>query len=141
MNSLTELQEAKAVATEVLARIDHARSSLDSAKFWGLFDIGGGGAVASFMKRRKIQGANEEIQAVMASLKVLNKELADVNMTLPDEISNTLGDTVWDVWLDNVFTDVMVQKDINHSRQQLKEFRQTLEELLENLTLEIEQLS
>lgn len=141
MNRLTGLQEAKVATVEALARVDQAISSLDSASSWGLFDIFGGGAVASLMKRKRIQGANEAIQALTTSIGVLNKELADINMSLPATISDSLRDRAWDMWLDNIFTDMKVQKDIKVALQQLRECRQALIALEEELTLEIEQSS
>ena len=51
MDRLKELYEAKRAAEEVIARIDNAISSLDSASSWGLFDIFGGGMISSFIKR------------------------------------------------------------------------------------------
>ncbi len=138
MDRLKELNEAKAAAQEVIARIDNAISSLNSASSWGIFDILGGGFIASLIKREKIKGANADIQEMSASLNALNKELADVNMHLPEEVSDTLGDNAFDIWFDNIFTDIRVQGEIKESLNKLKEFRESIVYLIADLDAEIE---
>ena len=64
MDRLKELYEAKRAAEEVIARIDNAISSLDSASSWGVFDIFGGGMISSFIKRGKIQDENDDIEEI-----------------------------------------------------------------------------
>ena len=66
MDRLKELYEAKRAAEEVIARIDNAISSLDSASSWVLFDIFGGGMISSFIKRGKIQDAYALIYGVIS---------------------------------------------------------------------------
>lgn len=141
MNRLQELKEARTAAHNVLARIDNAVSSLDSASSWGLFDILGGGTFSSFIKREKIKDANSDIRGLSASLQVLNKELEDVHMHLPQEISNTMTDTMFDIWFDNIFTDVRVQGEIKESLRKLKGFRMSVIEIIAQLDAEIRALT
>ncbi|HHW94365.1 MAG TPA: hypothetical protein GX736_00305 [Mogibacterium sp.] len=138
MDRLKELIEAKTAAEEVVARIDNAIRSLDNASTWGIVDLLGGGMVSSFIKREKIRGANDDIKEISDSLNMLNKELEDVNMNLPAEISDTVGDNIFDIWLDNIFTDMRVQGEIKDQLNELKDFRATIIELIEKLTSEIE---
>ena len=138
MDRLKELYEAKTAAQEVVARIDNALSSLDSASSWGLFDLLGGGMFSSFVKRERIRDANSEIKEISHSLKLLNKELEDVNMHLPTEISDAMSDNVFDIWFDNIFTDIRVQGEIKEQMTELKNFRASVIELIEKLSSEIE---
>lgn len=138
MDRLKELNEAKTAAQEVIARIDNAIYSLDNASTWGIFDLLGGGMISSFIKREKIRDVNYEINEISDSLNLLNKELEDVNMYLPVEISDTMGDNVFDIWFDNIFTDMRVQGEIKDQLNELKDFRATIIELIEKLTSEIE---
>lgn len=138
MDRLKELNEAKTAAQEVIARIDNAIYSLDNASTWGIFDLLGGGMISSFIKREKIRDVNYEINEISDSLNLLNKELEDVNMYLPVEITDTMGDNVFDIWFDNIFTDMRVQGEIKDQLNELKDFRATIIELIEKLTSEIE---
>jgi len=138
MDRLKELYEAKTAAQEVVARIDNALSSLDSASSWGIIDLFGGGVFSSFVKRERIKGANSEIKEISRSLSLLNKELEDVNMHLPSEISDAMSDNVFDIWFDNIFTDIRVQGEIKEQMTELKNFRASVIELIEKLNSEIE---
>lgn len=137
MDRLKELKEAKAAAQEVVARIDHGIASLKSASSWGTADLFGGGALLSFFKRNKIKEANKDIKEISQSLNSLNKELDDVNMKLPAELSDTVSDNAFDVYFDNIFTDVKVQKEIKEGLQELKEFRSSVLNLIDQLNSEI----
>lgn len=140
MDRLKELQEAKDAAKKVLEKIDRASDSLDSASFWGVLDILGGDIFSSWTKRNKIEEANEYIQGIIDSVKDLEKELKDVDMVLPEEISNTMSDRAFDIWFDNIFTDFRVQGEIKETLNELKEFRNVVEDLYIKLDDEIEKL-
>lgn len=140
MDREKELQEARDAAKEVIARIDNTTSSLDSALSWGIWDMFGGEFITSWIKRNKIKEANQNISQISKSLKSLNKELEDVNMTLPSGVSDTVSDGVWDLWFDNIFTDVRVQGEMKDSLQQLAIFRESIQDLISKLDSEIETL-
>lgn len=138
MDRLKELYEAKTAAQEVVARIDNALSSLDSASSWGIIDLFGGGMFSSFVKRERIRDANSDIKEISHSLSLLNKELEDVNMHLPAEISDAMSDNIFDICFDNIFTDIRVQGEIKEQMTELKNFRSSVIELIEKLNSEIE---
>lgn len=130
MNRLKELQEAKVAAQHVLLRMDNAIKSLENAKSWGWWDMFGGGMLTSMFKRDNIRNANEDIREISQALHRLNQELEDVNMTLPLEINDTISDTVFDVWFDNIFTDWHVQDEVSKKLVEIKQFRSELGDLL-----------
>lgn len=138
MDRKKELQEAKDAANKIIEKIDRAMDYLDSAEFWGMWDIFGGDFFSSLKKRNKIEEANECIKDIVDSVKVLNKELKDVDMVLPEEISNTMNDRTFDIWLDNIFTDLRVQEEIKDAMKELREFKNGIEDLLIRLDDEIE---
>lgn len=137
MNRLKELQEAKVAAQHVLLRMDNAIKSLENAKSWGWWDMFGGGMLTSMFKRDNIRNANEDIREISQALHRLNQELEDVNMTLPLEINDTISDTVFDVWFDNIFTDWHVQDEVSKKLVEIKQFRSELGALIERLDREI----
>lgn len=138
MNRLKELQEAKVAAQHVLLRMDNAIKSLENAKSWGWWDMFGGGMLTSMFKRDNIRNANEDIREISQALHRLNQELEDVNMTLPLEINDTISDTVFDVWFDNIFTDWQVQDEVSKKLVEIKQFRSELVALIERLDREIQ---
>lgn len=140
MDRLRELHEARDAARDVIVRIDHAMGSLDKASFWGTWDLFGGDFITSMIKRNRIKESNQDISEMMDALKGLNKELEDVNMVLPAEISDTVSDTVWDLWLDNIFIDIRVQGEIKDSLKELSGFRASIQDLIAKLDEEIQMM-
>lgn len=137
MDKEKEIKEAKAAAIEVLLRLDEAVKSLDDASSMSAWDIFGGGAFFSVIKRKHIQEANLSIKEAGIYLKSLNKELGDIGMRLPEEISDTLGDNIADIYFDNIFTDVRVAKEIKDKLVEVKSFRTMIENLIMKLDKEL----
>lgn len=140
MDRLKELKEAKDQAVIVIEKIDRALDTLDSAEFWGMWDMFGGEFFSSWKKRNKIEEANEYIKDITDSVKDLERELKDVDMVLPGEISDTVGDRFFDIWFDNIFTDLRVQGEIKSTMRELREFRNGIEKLYIRLEDEIGKL-
>lgn len=92
------------------------------------------------MKRSRIQAANEDILSIKESLENLNEELEDVNMILPTEVSNTVFDTAIDVWFDNMFTDILVQREMKETLRELKDFRDSIIKLITDLDTVIQNM-
>lgn len=137
MARLEELKEAKEKAQIVLNSTDEALNFLKSASNWSLFDLLGGEGIASLMKRSKIKKANKEIERMTRELEELRKELRDVDISLPLEISDTMEDNFFDVFFDNIFTDLRVNGEIKKKLAELRDFRQNIEELIQRLDQEI----
>ena len=140
MDRLKELKEARSAADISISKIDCGLSQLESASSWGIFDILGGGLFSSLVKRNKIGEANLSLEEISASLKSLNKELSDVDISLPDAIPDRLSDELFDLVFDNIFTDIRVQGEIKENLVALKELRYAIVEIREKVDKEIREL-
>lgn len=140
MDRLKELKEAKEAANQVIIRIDAGLNQLKSASSWGILDIFGGGLFSSLVKRNKIGEANHSLEELSISLKSLNKELSDVDISLPDAIPDMLSDELFDIVFDNIFTDIRVQGEIKENLIALKELRHAIVEIRDKVDREIEEL-
>lgn len=140
MDRLKELKEARSAADISIAKIDCGLSQLESASSWGIFDILGGGLFSSLVKRNKIGEANLSLEEISTSLKSLNKELSDVDISLPDAIPDRLSDELFDLVFDNIFTDIRVQGEIKENLVALKELRYAIVEIREKVDREIREL-
>lgn len=140
MDRLKELKEARSAADMAIAKIDGGLSQLESASSWGIFDILGGGLLSSLVKRNKIGEANLSLEEISTSLKALNKELSDVDISLPDAIPDRLSDQVFDLVFDNIFTDIRVQGEIKENLVALKELRYAIVEIRDKVDREIREL-
>ena len=79
MNYRDEILQAINAADEALYCLDQARKQLLSARNWGIFDIFGGGMVATFIKRRKMSEAKAYAKDARESLMKLKDELDDID--------------------------------------------------------------
>ncbi|WP_311481526.1 hypothetical protein [uncultured Anaerococcus sp.] len=140
MDRLKELKEAKEAANQLIIRIDAGLNQLKSASSWGILDILGGGFISSLVKRNKIGEANRSLEEISSSLKTLNKELNDVDISLPDAIPDRFSDELFDLVFDNIFTDIRVQGEIKENLIALKELRYAIVEISDRLGREIEEL-
>lgn len=137
MDRLKELKEAKEAADQVIIRIDAGLNQLKSASSWGILDIFGGGLFSSLVKRNKIGEANRSLDELSLSLKSLNKELSDVDISLPDAIPDSLSDELFDLVFDNIFTDIRVQGEIKENLIALKELRHAVVEIRDKVDRQI----
>ncbi|WP_282920020.1 hypothetical protein [Ignavigranum ruoffiae] len=137
MNSLKELSEARQVAYNVISEVNQAINTLNRARSWGIWDIFLGGLLMSSIKRNKIEQANQEIYQISKSLERLQDELDDVQMILPQTVSNSTFDKSMDIWFDNLFTDFKVQGQIKKSLEQLNALKDYIEALILQLDAEI----
>lgn len=140
MDKEKEIKEAKAAAVEVLLRLDEALKSLKDASSMSVWDMLGGGAFFSVIKRKHMQEANLNIKEASIYLKCLNEELDDIGMKLPKEISDTMSDNVMDIYFDNIFTDIRVAGEIKEKLDELKSFRTSIENLIIKLDKELDEI-
>ena len=140
MDRLKELKEARDSANLAIVKIDEGIGQLKSASSWGILDILGGDFFSSLVKRNKIGGANRSLEEISLSLKTLNKELSDVDISFPDAIPDRLSDQVFDLVFDNIFTDFRVQGEIKENLVALKELRYAIIEIGERLDREIKDI-
>ena len=132
-----ELKEAKDSTQEVIKKIDRALALLKRAKGYGRWDVVGGGKFVSYFKRRNIKKSRKAIKDVETAMKKLNKELKDADLFIPDGPSHTMFDNILDIFLDNVFIDISVQKEINKNIKFMKSLRKKVIRTQNQLKLKI----
>ena len=115
MTDKKEIREAIQAGEAALAAIERAKEKLGSAKNWGLFDMLGGGMFSSFVKHSKMDEASSYMEDAKRSLAAFERELKDVSLSA--DFSIEVGDFMRfaDIFMDNVFIDVMVQSGINEA--------------------------
>lgn len=131
-----ECQEALDAGNRALNSLRNAKSCLDSARNWGIFDMLGGGLLSGLIKRSKIKDAQGLMNRARQDLKTFSRELDDVHMSgqLEVEINDFIGfaDLLWD----NFLIDWMMQDRINNARFQLDEVIRRVEGILGRLQYE-----
>ena len=108
-----EVREAIQAGEAALDSMEKARRKLGSAKNWGLFDILCGGVLSSFVKHSEIDDASSYLEEAKRNIAIFKRELKDVSLSVDFSIDPDSLLRFVDVFMDNVFVDVMVQSQIN----------------------------
>ncbi|MBQ6595651.1 MAG: hypothetical protein IJH78_08350 [Clostridia bacterium] len=115
-NMNIEIQKARNAGIRALNSLQSARKCLSSAGAWGLFDILGGGTITTLIKHGKIRQARGMIEEARRELREFERELEDVSLPR-QEIGGFL--TFFDIWGDNVLSDLLVQKRIHDLQEEI----------------------
>lgn len=119
MDRKQELLEAKAASERLLLMIDQATEQLRKAKNWGIWDLLGGGMIASLLKRSRMKEANETMRQLSVAMKNFLDEIDDVDVDFAYQLDDSSFDNFFDVWFDNIFTDIRVQGQIGDKLAEL----------------------
>lgn len=116
-NQKKEINEAIEAGEMALQGLRTAIKSLKSALGWGVYDMVGGGFLATAVKHSNIDSARETIQNVQVWLNRFKRELSDVRIDTGENLSVQLDSftTFADFFFDNLIFDWVVQSKINRS--------------------------
>lgn len=132
-SQLVEIDEAIAAADDALHHLDEAAEHLDTAGRWGLLDMLGGDLISTFMKHRRIDDAQDSIEAARAAIRRFARELEDVDTAgaLNVEVDGFLQFA--DYFFDGFIADWLVQTKIDKSKRDVKEARKEVSRLRSEL--------
>lgn len=133
MKELKEIEEAKIVGKDLLIEVIEVQEVLETAKNWGIIDIAGGDLLSSIAKHGKIDEAEKAFKKISNLIIRFNKELGDTNIHGISFSSTTM---VFDIWLDNIFTDFSVQGKIKESLSNIVSLKAKVEDKLTHLNEE-----
>jgi len=128
-----ETSEAISAGEKVAVSLTEAINTLKKAEGWGVFDMLGGNAYASYVKHNHIDDAKESIHAAQIKMRVFQKELLDVHQDsdLDIEISGLL--TFADFFFDGIFVDSIVQGKIKESLRKTEEKKREIDKIVLHL--------
>ncbi len=129
-----EINEAIYACDRVIGKIDVALDRLKSARNWGFADLLGGGMIVSLFKHGKLDQVERALGEVETELAVLQRELKDVDGGIRLSLDNTDLNRFFDVFFDNIFSDLNTQSKIGKATNELIEIRGDLMELKRQLT-------
>ena len=120
-SSEREIHEAIQAGVNALSHLEAAADKLGSARNWGIYDLFGGGGLASMIKHAKLNDASRCIEDAKHYLVIFQRELRDVQvpMEFGVEIGNFL--TFADFFFDGIVADYLVQSKINDARSQVND--------------------
>ncbi len=112
-----EINEAIEAGEMALKGLRFAIQSLQKAKNWGIYDMVGGGLLATAVKHSNIDDAKSLIHDVQVWLNKFKRELSDIRIETNRELTVQLDSftTFGDYFFDNLIFDWVVQSKINRS--------------------------
>ena len=130
MPDMKEINEARRAGNEVLRLLDEVERNLKSARNWGFYDMIGGGFFSSLIKHDKVGRAEKLMQDVKRALFNLQRELKDVNLSIPDTVEDSDLEKFLDIAFDNIVSDGLTQSRINQSLREVERIRAQVQKIL-----------
>jgi hypothetical protein len=107
---------------------------LDSARSWSAWDtFGGGGAFSSMIKHDRLDTVARDLRQADDALSAFTRELADLHLEGIDLV--TIGPlmSTFDVWFDNIFTDLAVRDRIIKAQGKVHEALVSVRRVVDDL--------
>ena len=128
-----EIKEAQAAGDDAGTALDKAHEILQSAGRWGLYDMLGGGLIATAIKHGKLDEARKWLEDAGHALWDFEQELRDVGeISLPTIDLEPLHVSL-DYFLDGFLVDAFVQNRITRARDHARSAAGEVEEIQRGL--------
>jgi hypothetical protein len=124
---IAELVATEATVEEAATRLAEAAGWLLKAGDWATYDTFlGGGLIGDAIKYDRIDKAKWSIGMAQESLRAMSEALTDIGMTSVRgvEVDSLTG--VFDVWFDNIFSDMAVRGRIREAADRVQDARATV---------------
>ena len=137
---LREIQEAIQAGLAAQRALEEMGGDLNGAENWGVWDMVGGGIMATFAKHGCLDDAQDAAYEARRALSRFRTELADVSSEQVPDVE--LGDfaVFADYFFDGLFADLFVQSRIREAQEQVEAVTQRVERLIVRLRDERENL-
>lgn len=116
-----EILEAVEAGERALGSLRGAQKALGSAKNWGLFDIFGGGVIATLIKRDRMEEASRLMEAARRDLQRFEAELHDVELASELHIETDDFLAFADFFFDGAIADLLMQTRIAETKEKVDE--------------------
>mgnify|MGYP002514769201 CR=1 FL=1 len=128
-----EVREAIQAGERALNSLREAKSNLDSARNWGIFDMLGGGFITDVIKHSKMENASSCMENAKYDLHIFQRELKDVYISLDMKVDVGGFLSFADFFFDGFVADYLVQTRIGEARRQVNEAIDQVERILAEL--------
>ena len=132
-NDQRERNEAIQAGEAALSALRQARTELNSARNWGIYDILGGGLISTMIKHDKMGNAESCLKEAQYRLERFHKELGDIHMNFGSDLSTNDFLSFADWFFDGFIADIMIQDRINRARDEVDRMIYKVEGILSRL--------
>lgn len=114
-----QVSEAIAAADYALSCLSRAGDDLRSARNWGIFDIAGGGLIATMIKRGKMKDAQRHMDEARSALQRFSRQSAALNDNFDLDLDSSALIAFSDYFFDGLIFDITVQSQIKKAQEQV----------------------
>ncbi len=133
-SQLREVAEAIVAGQVARQAVEQVLQDLQSAQGWGVWDLLGGGILATAIKHNRIDDARQAAYEVQEALRRFQRELADVERSAKFIVEDISGfETFADYFFDGLIIDWVVQARIDRSLDNTRAIAGRLDDLLAQL--------
>lgn len=119
---LVEVNQALDASEYATQALERAHAAIASAGSWATYDtFFSGGLFGDAMKYQRLDEVAGLMRGADGALRHLSVELADVGLGSVEELGITPTHRTFDVWFDNVFSDMAVRNRINQARGRIEQ--------------------
>ena len=137
---LREIQEAIQAGLAAQRALEEMSGDLSGAENWGVWDMVGGGIMATFAKHGCLDDAQDAAYEARRALSRFRTELADVSSDQVPDVERGDFAVFADYFFDGLFADLFVQSRIREAQEQVEAVTQRVERLIVRLRDERESL-
>ncbi len=134
-------EEGILACNRALPPLERAIRSMEGARSWGVWDMFGGGFLATAAKHSRINNMRREIRNVEKEIKALNTGLSNISLSSNIDIDIGAFATFADYFFDGPIADIFVQGKIKDSLRRLRNTYDKINEVRDILQTGIEGLN
>ena len=125
-----QLREAILAGERALETLGEIEEKLNSAEGWGLFDLFGGGFIATTLKRSRMKDAKSLMEDARRDLRAFQRELRDVDVITDIGLEDDGVLAFTDYVFDDMFSDFLVQRKINKAQERIHSARRQVSSIV-----------
>lgn len=132
-HQIKEINEALPEGKRALEIVRTMYNNLSSAEQWGIWDMVGGGIIASAVKYDNLDQAQRYAEKLQSQLQKFQAELTDITIRNRCNLQIDEFTRFADYFFDGLFMDWTVQGKINNSQTQVKQTESEIESAIDHL--------
>ena len=132
-----DIRKTHKIGKNLLEEVKLAKHDLECSKKWGKVDMVAKDSMSSIAKQNKIRKVKLKFENIEKLINQFNKELEGIKINNL-EFSNIAF--AMDIFFDNIFTDISVQRQINDSIEDIERLEDKVQNILYKLQIKNEEV-
>lgn len=132
-----DIRKTHKLGKNLLDEVKLAKHDLEWSKKWGKVDMVAKDSMSSIAKQNKIRKVKLKFENIEKLINQFNKELEDIKINNLEFSNITFA---MDIFFDNIFTDISVQRQINDSIEDIERLEDKVQNILYKLQIKNEEV-